>query len=123
LIGVELTELVDADEIQRTRKDRSAAPAEWSASTLIDSLSRRLTRKDQPPQPPKAVYHEYFLVVHANEPRLYVEQADEWLHGHIFAKPRLITRAFLLFDYHPAVGYQYIRLGERVALRPHGRCS
>jgi len=110
LIGVELTELVDSDAIQRTRRKSSAAPAEWTATILIDSLSRLLRRKDEPSRPPRIVYQEYFLVVHTNEPRLYIEFANEWLGGHIFASTQLITRAFLLFDYHPDVGYQYIRL-------------
>ena len=78
LIGVEVTELVDADAIQRTRRNSLAAPAEWTASSLIDSLSRRLTRKDELSKPPRIVYHENFVLVHTNEPRLYIELADEW---------------------------------------------
>ena len=110
LIGVEVTELVDSDAIGRTLRDSSAAPAEWTASILIKSLSRLLARKDAPSKPPTIVYQEYFLVIHTNEPRLYIEFANEWLTGHIFESTRLITRAFLLFDYHPEVGYKYIRL-------------
>jgi hypothetical protein len=110
LIGVEVTELVDADAIRGTRRDRSAPAAEWTATVLIDALARCLTRKDEPSKLPKIIYHEYFLIVHTNEPRLYVELADEWLRGHLFAKTELISRAFLLFDYHPTAGYQFIRL-------------
>jgi hypothetical protein len=110
LIGIELTELVDADAIKRKRWDRSAAPAEWAADTLIDSLSQFLTRKDNPSKPPKIAYHEYFLIVHTNEPRLYIELAEEWLRDHLFPTTRLISRAFLLFDYHPGIGYRFTRL-------------
>lgn len=110
-LGIEVTELVDERAIQQSRHDPRFWAATWDAGKLIQMLEERLRAKDRPATVHGGPYDEYWLVVHCDEALLSIANVREWLAGHVFARPMLLTRAYLLLSYDPSVQtYPYVRL-------------
>ena len=106
-IAVEVTELVDGRAIRAFKQGHVYDWAEWSKEKFLTAIDQLLERKDDRfPALKDAPYPGgYLVVIHTDEPMLSRERIAELLRGHLFKKPKYISRAFLILSYDPHVQY------------------
>ena len=100
-LGIEVTELVDAEAIMAHKSGNTNHWAEWSEQKLIESITRRLEKKDVSKNIKGGPYDLYMLVIHTDEPMLSFDYTYPILSGYPFEFFSVIKRAFLLMSYEP----------------------
>lgn len=100
-IGIEVTELVDAEGIKNSKAGRRYEWATWDKAKVESYLTSRLTAKDRPGTLQGGPYDRYWVVIHCDEPELTYDRVQGLLSGWSGATTKLIDDAFLLFSYDP----------------------
>jgi hypothetical protein len=122
LVAIEVTELVSEEAVRSNeilRRELGRRPditeirmAQWSPGAFITHLAGLLSEKDS-----KALhggpFEEYVVVVHTADPLLEWRAAERWLISHSFGEFSQISSAYLLFSYHPGIGYPFLALPLR----------
>lgn len=106
LVGIEVTELVDSDFVERSRYRKNAGQkiiydvADWSPERIAKELTRMVEVKDKKMTKTKGEYSDYFLAVVTDEPMIDEAMAREAI---AICRPEsiLISRAFLILSYGP----------------------
>lgn len=98
-LGIEVTELVDADAIMAYKNGNTDHWAEWGEIKLIKSITQRLEVKDTSKNIKGGPYDLYMLVIHTDEPILSFDYTQPLLSKCPFGLYSLINRAFLLMSY------------------------
>lgn len=107
-VGVEVTELVDADTIKRhrDRKKRGTIQAydwaDWTIESLTSSIVAAIQRKDGKLASRAGQYDELIVAIATDEPMISLELARQALQNST-TRVHTIHRAFLLLSYDPAV--------------------
>jgi hypothetical protein len=110
LVGIEVTELVDAGAIHEARKRNPSHWADWSRASLVAAIHERILTKGQA-SPKGGPYQRYLLVIHTDEPVLSHGFVKQSLAGHSFTNAGILTEAWLLLSYDPgSQSYPYLRL-------------
>ncbi|WP_435417442.1 hypothetical protein WAB17_11260 [Parerythrobacter aurantius] len=105
LIGIEVTELVDAKTAEGARYAKSNGGghvpwASWDSTRLANDLKKRIMDKDAKLAACRDQYDEMMLAIATDEPLITLEIASSaFISLQIEAKN--IDRAFLLLSYHP----------------------
>ena len=110
LVGLEVTELVDADAIKSFKAGDRTNWAEWDEAKFVARLKERVSAKDSPREVKGGPYAEYWLLIHCDEPALSIGEVRKYMATFRPCPTRLLTAAFLLLSYHPGEGYPYFRL-------------
>lgn len=98
-LGIEVTELVDAEAIMAYKSGNTGQQAEWSAYKLISTITQRLEVKNASKNIKGGPYDLYMLVIHTDEPLLNFDYTYPLLSEYPFKSYSLIDRAFLLMSY------------------------
>jgi hypothetical protein len=99
-IGIEVTELVSQDVIERYKRDGTVLWRAWSKDTFLRKLKAIIARKDQPNDIEGGPYSKYFLVVHTDEFALKKDVVEKWLEG-FMPTIGLLDEVLLLLSYEP----------------------
>ncbi len=98
-LGIEVTELVDAEAIQAHKNGNTGHRAEWNRHKLIKAINARLKVKDIAKNIKGGPYDQYILVIHTGEPVLNYDFTFPLVSNHFFQYFNVIDRAFLLMSY------------------------
>lgn len=106
-LGIEVTELVDADAIKRHRHRKMTDTAEaydwadWTIERLTSSIVEAVERKDRKLASRAGQYDELIVAIATDEPLISLELARQAIQN---SAPSVHTvhRAFLLLSYNPA---------------------
>ncbi|MEQ1483988.1 hypothetical protein [Methyloglobulus sp.] len=98
-LGIEVTELVDAEAIMAYKNGNTGQQAEWSEHKLTSSITQRLEVKNASKNIKGGPYDLYMLVIHTDEPLLNFDYTYPLLSEYPFKSYSLIDRAFLLMSY------------------------
>lgn len=100
-VGIELTELVDQEAIEKFKKTKFAYDwAEWTRDEFIGRLRQCIERKDSVASVKGGPYDDYYLIIYSDEWTVASQNIEEELRGMSFPT-RLITHALLLLSYDP----------------------
>jgi hypothetical protein len=114
LIGIEITELVDQETVERhVKAGMRGAPfdisdvAGWPSCRLVEGIRTRLEAKDIPAERRKGgPYARYIVLIPTDEPMIVYDMALQALQGFRF-EARAVDEAYLLISYHPTDGADF----------------
>jgi hypothetical protein len=100
-VGIEITELVDQQAIERFKRTKRAYDwADWPREKFVAALKDRIDAKDVPTKVNGGPYDRYFLVIHCDEPLLPSQTVGSYLKGFNVAT-RLIDEILVILSYQP----------------------
>jgi len=97
--GVEITELVNRQAIERTKRGQDVF-ALWPDDELQAKFRELVAKKDQPAKVSGGPYHRYVLLVHVDECMLPAERISAVL-ATTTLETRLIDEIYILLSYDP----------------------
>jgi hypothetical protein len=104
--GVEVTELVDQETLERSIRGNSVY-LDWDRQQFLSALQSRIDNKDRTWK--GGPYARRVLVIHTDEFTLDRETVDRFLQGSAFAA-KIITDVILGLSYHSGAGVPVFRL-------------
>ncbi len=121
-VAIEVTEFVSEGAVRLNEAERrklgrrpdvtELLMAQWTRDEFIAHVASLLAEKDG-----KILiggpFEEYVVVVHTDEPLLEWKAAEGWLSSQMFGPFKQVSSAYLLFSYHPGIGYPFVPLQVR----------
>lgn len=96
LCGIEVTELVDAESIQRTEKGEDVY-RQWSNEDIIEAIEERLNSKNTKTHGGK--YKKLIVIIHTDEFEIVFDDRNAAIKKHCFHEMENIDEAYLLYSY------------------------
>lgn len=108
LIGIELTELVDQESIERNERG-GAVYRFWDAADLIEKIESLIKKKDEK-RFNGGPYKKIILLIFTDENDILPTEYIPFLQGVDFSKKSQIDEVYFLFSYKPGEGYPFVKL-------------
>ncbi|MCP4989952.1 MAG: hypothetical protein GY928_29060 [Colwellia sp.] len=100
-IGIEVTELVEGSSIAKAKQDKVVPWSPWSTEKLDETISRRISRKDNPTKINGGPYKDYILVIYCAEPAILDFNLIEHIRNTTYNETTLISQVYFLMAYSP----------------------
>jgi hypothetical protein len=99
LRGIEVTELVDQECIERNEKNQEVYRL-WNDNEIIDAIKRRLEDKNTKKHGGK--YHKLIVLIHSDELEITFDRGNKAIEAHAFSGFKNIDEAYLVYSYEPS---------------------
>ena len=99
LCGIEVTELVDQECIERNENNQDVYRL-WNDDEIIEAIERRL--KDKNTKSHGGKYQKLIVLIHTDEIEITSDRGNEAIGAHTFSGFKNIDDAYLVYSYEPS---------------------
>ena len=99
LCGIEVTELVDQECIERNEKNHDVYRF-WNDNEIIEAIERRLNDKNTKSHGGK--YQKLIVLIHTDEIEITCDRGNKAILAHTFSGFKNIDEAYLVYSYEPS---------------------
>ena len=98
LCGIEVTELVDQECIERNEKNQNVY-RRWNDDEIVEAIERRL--KDKNTKNHGGKYQKLIVLIHTDEIEITFDRGNKVIEAHTFSGLKNINEAYLVYSYEP----------------------
>jgi hypothetical protein len=98
LCGIEVTELVDQECIERNENNQDVY-RRWNDDGIVEAIEQRL--KDKNTKSHGGKYQKLIVLIHTDEVEITFDRGNKALEAHIFSGLKNINEAYLVYSYEP----------------------
>jgi hypothetical protein len=98
LCGIEVTELVDQECIERNEKNQNVY-RRWNDDEIVETIERRLKNKNIKSHGGK--YQKLIVLIHTDEVEITFDIGNKVIEAYTFSGLKNINEAFLVYSYEP----------------------
>jgi len=99
LCGIEVTELVDQECIERNEQNQEVVRL-WNDNEIIEAIERRL--KDKNTKSHGGKYQKLIVLIHTDDIDIIFDRGNKVLQAHTFSGLKNINEAYLVHSYEPS---------------------